>query len=742
MSSSASARDSRPVEKLQEDCPDGCAGLDATEFYSDFSVPGTSHSLFWKKIYDERRQFHRGEPAQFTAIRPHILRSWKRSRAAKAPYRGLPSVRLGSADLERIIDQNEFFLSTAKPIMEELLDNIHPTSNCIILTDTNGVYLHTLGDDMGAGRRASSPLRGLVGSENIEGTTAMGLCLAEKASTCVLGCEHYNPYFDSWSCAAAPVFDFEGNLVGSLSMTMERDSFNHHTFGLIISAAKAVTEQMRLRHLLRETRTIMDLLGEAVVVLDAADRVRVMNHYARRMFHCAEDVAGKPFADFADVVGEDDLFESEQIVKDSECSLRLADGTALQCVYSSSPLPEGGICLTLRESRRVHKLTNRITRAKAVYNFNDILGESRSMHKALKMAHKASENSMTTLILGQSGVGKELFAQAIHNASDRRDQPFIVINCGTIPRDLVQSELFGYEAGAFTGASRQGAPGKFELADGGTLFLDEIGDMPLVAQVNLLRVLQEGEVTRVGGKRSRQVNVRVIAATHRNLTQAVQNGTFRNDLFYRLNVLVINVPPLNYRRGDVRLLANFFLQKITPTLGKRLDGFSPGAMHCLEAYNWPGNVRELENLVERTAVMADGPLIRRDDLPSEIWMASSGENLGEDLGEPFGKPVGSAVHEPFCGPVCGADLEPAAGLFAPQVETATQPDIQPGGLWESRTEPLEESNHSRERRRIIRALHASSGNVSAAAKEVGVSRVTFYAHLRRHGLSLDSFREE
>jgi transcriptional regulator of acetoin/glycerol metabolism len=715
---------SRFVETSDEHRPEAREGFDATDFYSVFSAPGVPQSLFWKKIHDARRQFHNGKPAQFTSIRPHILRSWKRSRAANAPYTGLPSVRLGNDDLERIIGLNEFLLSTAKPVMEELLDNIHPTSNCIILTDTNGVYLHTLGDDLGAGRRASSPLRGLVSSESIEGTTAMGLCLAEKESTCVLGCEHYNPYFDSWSCAAAPVFDFEGNLVGSLSMTMERDSFNHHTFGLVIAAAKAVTEQMRLRHLLRETRTIMELLGEAVVVLDAGARVRVMNHYAKQLFHCTGDVAGREFSEIAEATGDANFPEFAQVIKDNECSMRLADGMPLQCVYSSSPLPEGGVCLTLRESRRVHKLTNRITRAKAVYSFNDILGESRCMRKALKMAHKASENSMTTLILGQSGVGKELFAQAIHNASDRREQPFIVINCGTIPRDLVQSELFGYEAGAFTGASRQGAPGKFELADGGTLFLDEIGDMPLAAQVNLLRVLQEGEVTRVGGKRSRRVDVRVIAATHRHLIRAVRNGTFRNDLFYRLNVLAINVPPLSYRRRDIGLLADFFLQKITPTLGKRLDGFSQGAMRCLEAYAWPGNVRELENLVERTAVMADGPLIRREDLPPEIWMASASESARN--------PSEESVFEPAFGGAGELVGEP----YVPQVETVAQTATsQEGGA-----EPLEESGHSREKRRIIRALHASSGNVSAAAKEVGVSRVTFYAHLRRHGLSPDSFR--
>ena len=666
------------------------------DFFGEFSAPGASHTLFWKTIYETRAAFHNGKPIDPSPIRPHILRSWKRSRDANAPFTGLPSVRLGGRDMQRILKRNDFLLCTAKPIMEELLANIHPTNNCIILTDTNGVYIHTLGDGLGFGRGATSPVRGLVSGESIEGTTAMGVCQVERQATCVLGCEHYNPYFDGWSCFAAPIFDAENNPAGTLSMTMERDSFNHHAFGLVISAAKAVTEQMRLKHLLEQTRTIMDILGEAVVVLDAAGRIRVMNRYAKRLFHVSDDVMGRDFSNVAEIMEDGSFVEADRPVRDRECSMRLADGALLQCLYSASPVPEGGLCVTLRESRRVNKLTNRMTRAKAIYTFSDILGDSASIRRSVELARKAGENSMTTLILGESGVGKELFAQAIHNAGDRRRHPFIVINCGAIPRDLVQSELFGYEAGAFTGATRQGAPGKFELADGGTLFLDEIGDMPLAAQANLLRVLQEGEVTRVGGKRSRRVDVRVVAATHRDLAKNVENGTFRHDLYYRLNVLVIDVPPLRLRDGDVRLLAEFFLEKMARALGKEFTGFTSEAMHCLETYNWPGNIRELENLVERTAVMVDGPMISREDLLPELWRRDS-----------------PAAPEP----VDGASKPWSAPR---SVETAAHPDF--------------------EKQRLFNALRTTKGNVQAAAREIGVSRVTLYAHIRRYGFSLESFR--
>ena len=205
------------------------------------------------------------------------------------------------------------------------------------------------------------------------------------------------------------------------------------------------------------------------------------------------------------------------------------------------------------------------------------------------------------LILGESGTGKELFAQSIHNASPRASRPFVAVNCGALPRNLVESELFCYEDGAFTGASRTGKPGKFELADGGTIFLDELGEMPMDAQVSLLRLLQNGEVTRIGGKSSRTVSVRVIAATNKNLEEAVRQHTFREDLYYRLNVFTLVLPPLRSRMSDIELLAEHFLLKFAGSLGKDVRGFTSGALALLRRYQWPGNIRELENVIERMA---------------------------------------------------------------------------------------------------------------------------------------------
>ena len=669
-----------------------------SNYSGPFSNQNGLNSLFWDKISKIRGQFHRGEITLSPNIRPYIMRSWQRSRAASVPSVGVPMVLLNSHEFQTIIKKNAFFVNTAAQIMDELLENILPSESCIILTDADGVYLHTTGAGEGFGLGTTCPLRGLISRETVDGTTAMGLCLEEKTAVCVLGCEHYNSHFDGWSCAAAPIFDKEGNMVGSLSLTLERDKFHRHTFGLVIAAAKAITEQMRLRRLLQEVQTMMELLGEAVLVFDAAGALRLINRYAKRLFHVHGDVIDRNFSTIATVTGGAHLLDFGKKISDRECSMRLADGTPLHCLFSASPTPEGGLCVILRESRRMHKLAGRITGGKAVYDFSDIKGESVAMGQALRLAQVASGNALTTLILGESGVGKELFAQAIHNGSSRRNQPFVVVNCGAIPRDLVQSELFGYEAGAFTGANRQGAPGKFELADGGTIFLDEIGDMPLSTQISLLRVLQEGEVTRVGGKQPCRVDVRVVAATHRDLTAAVENGTFRRDLYYRLNVLLINVPPLRSRRDDIADLAHFFLAKIAKTLCKRLAGFTPMALECLQAYAWPGNVRELENLLERTAVVADGPLIGVEDLPPECTRPSAAPEV----------PI---------------------PLTSQALKTSKRDDD---------IHTADEASQGR----LIEALRAAKGNVRAAAKDLGVSRVTLYTRIKRCGLDLDVIRRK
>ena len=241
----------------------------------------------------------------------------------------------------------------------------------------------------------------------------------------------------------------------------------------------------------------------------------------------------------------------------------------------------------------------------AQWKFDDLIGESPNFLRLKSIAKQLSHNVSNVLIVGESGTGKELFAHAIHNESLRRNHPFVKINCAALPENLLESELFGYEDGAFTGARKGGKHGKFELAMGGTIFLDEIGDMPLVMQTKLLTVLQDRVIERVGGTKPIYVNVRVIAATNRNLEQMVAEKKFRQDLFYRLNVVCLNLPPLRDRKEDIPILANHLLKKINTKLGTDIKNISPKAIELMQNYSWPGNIRELENLLERAINLAD-----------------------------------------------------------------------------------------------------------------------------------------
>lgn len=240
-----------------------------------------------------------------------------------------------------------------------------------------------------------------------------------------------------------------------------------------------------------------------------------------------------------------------------------------------------------------------------IYSFDNIVGESDSISKAKDMAIKVSTSRSNVLILGESGTGKELFAHAIHNASPRNQYPLIKINCGSIPSELLESELFGYDTGAFTGAKKGGKPGKFELADKSTIFLDEIGDLPLPMQVKILRVIQEREIERIGSTKSQKVDVRIIAATNRNLEEMIKEKTFREDLYYRLNVININIPSLRERKSDIPLLALHLMKKISSEMERHVTEISKEAMLALSSYDWPGNIRELGNLIERALNLVD-----------------------------------------------------------------------------------------------------------------------------------------
>ncbi len=340
--------------------------------------------------------------------------------------------------------------------------------------------------------------------------------------------------------------------------------------------------------------------------------------------------------------------------------------------------------------KKVHFHTEEISHeTTARYSFDNIIGNSTSTQSAIKMALKASRTDSNVLIIGESGTGKELFAHAVHNASPRKSKPFITLNCAAIPSELLESELFGYEQGAFTGANRQGKKGKFELAHTGTIFLDEIGDMPLEMQAKLLRVLQEKELDRVGGDAPIRIDVRVVAATNYDIEQRVSSGKFRSDLYYRLNVMRLNLDPLRERKEEIPDLADEILRKLTHRMDLIVYGFTPEALGALKEYHWPGNVRELENILERALnLLEDDLYIKTALLPEYI---APGQHLAPP---PIPAPI-SAEHS-----------------------------------------RMQDATGSMEKELIQKALKETGGNKKKAAALLGISRAGLYKKLEQYQLTV------
>ncbi len=332
------------------------------------------------------------------------------------------------------------------------------------------------------------------------------------------------------------------------------------------------------------------------------------------------------------------------------------------------------------------------------FDFGNIIGQSPALREVLDKVEQVAPTASTVLLWGETGTGKELVAHAIHINSPREDKPFVRVNCAALAPGVLESELFGHEKGAFTGAVSNRS-GRFELADGGTLFLDEVGDLPMEVQIKLLRALQEREFERVGGTETVKVDVRVISATNRNLEQMIEEGTFREDLYYRLNVFPVSLPPLRDRAGDLPLLVDHFVQKFTRGSGRQVSGCSPEALDKLCRYNWPGNVRELENIIERSLILARGERIEASDLD-------------------FGRRAQTSTGQTGPTPTISTN---GNGVSA----RATAGD-------ESR--PLAERLLDEERREIIAAVEKSNSNIAGAARMLGINRSTLYYRMRKHGL--------
>ncbi len=648
-------------------------------------------------------------------VRSEIAESWYRCKQAKVnPYAVINGEILDEKKLSEHLERKKALMGIAFPFMQKLYEFVDGTGFIVVLADEQGYILELLGagDTIVKGQEINL-VRGSRWIEEVAGTNGVGSALVTRGPVQVSGAEHYCQATHDWTCSAAPIFDNNHQLVGVLQMSGPSEESHQHTLGMVVAAAAAIEEQMQINQQNSELilinnhlHNIFHTMSEGVVIIDRRGVVEQVNPGAERILRKpAEDLVGLYLEDiFREIPRVKEMLAAGTPCSDIEINVNW-EGRNIHCLASGKAIRNeedklnGGVII-LSPIVKIKNLVNRFSGAHARFTFDDIIGNSPEIVEAVRIGRLAALNDNNVLLQGESGTGKEVFAQAIHNKSMRSNGPFVALNCAAIPRDLLGSELFGYVEGAFTGAHRGGRPGKFELASGGTLFLDEIGDMTYGKQGALLRAIQEKAIIRIGDNRVIPVDVRIICASNKNLQEAVEKGSFRRDLFYRLNVLKINLPPLREHPGDIPYLFNYFVNQICQRQGAEIEYIQPELINALRNYNWPGNVRELENVVERMVCMAQGNVLNIKDLPTEVY-----------------RPVINDRQE-----ILAYDYSESRGFNPLNISQERK----------KRKIILEEQ----EKQELIELIRSCGGNISRVAREMGVSRNTIYRKMKHHSISI------
>jgi sigma-54 dependent transcriptional regulator, acetoin dehydrogenase operon transcriptional activator AcoR len=640
-------------------------------------------------------------------IRREILESWHlcRDRYEIDPSmrRSLLAVSSDELEIKRIDDE---VLRISQPFLLEVKRAVVETGSVLTYFDRDCSMLECAGDP-----KVCEDLReinfcpGGNWKEEVAGTNGPGTALARRQPCQVITSEHFVEAWHKWACYAAPILDpVSGEPLAVIDVTAYKNAnAMPHMLLVVNSVARAIQQELACREI-RKDYSILDEYvqtaarrpNDGIVALDHRGRILRMSASAERLLRVPHAPrAAESLPELRDLLSSLNAGARAQSRETFEGTYIVGSGqqlrAAAQAVFGENRLI--GAVVTLRDDRSAGRRnrndescdSDRSAKSCATgkwrtrYCFDDVFGNSPDMQRAIKRARQVAQQELPVLINGESGTGKEMFAQAIHHASARAQHPFIAVNCGSIPRELLEAELFGYVSGAFTGARQGGNAGKFEEADGGTIFLDEVSELPLSGQVALLRVLQEMEITRVGSSSPIRLDVRVIAACNKNLLLEIDAGRFRRDLYYRLNVLAIDLPPLRQREEDIVMLAQVFLAEFSAQAGRGRMFFTPQALDALARYEWPGNIRELRNLVQRAAVLAP-------DLQIDC------ETLRE---------IGPCVNHP------AEAAQAKEGAGADEVQRKT----------------------------ILEVLSQCSGNVSEASRRLGLSRMTIYRKMRRGSIS-------
>ncbi len=556
-------------------------------------------------------------------VNPIIRESWERCKKAGIDYNNGYGKRVNDKKIENILNKNIELLKIARPIMKNLHTLVLGSGFVLVLTDKEGLIIETIGEEnIKKEANLFNFSIGSIWSEEAVGTNAIGLCIKEDKAIQTIGAEHYCEYHHAWTCSASPIHDDKGNIIGSLDMSGRCDKAHKHTLGIVVAAAFSIENEISLLRSHELIDTTIESISDGMIIVDKSYKINKMNRIAEDILNLKREVAKN--IDIRDVIKDiefKDIFkDNKMILENMDCNFFINE-KRIQCSAKITPAVSNGILIGIaiifKEVEYIHNTVNLLTGNKATYSFGNILTIDEKMKKIIREAQKFSKTKGCILIEGESGTGKELFAHSIHNYSNRSEGPFVAVNCASLPRELVESELFGYERGAFTGAAKEGKPGKFELANGGTIFLDEIGEIPLDLQAKLLRVLDSFTVTRIGGKYDTKLDVRVIGATNRNLYEEVKKKNFREDLYYRLNVLKINIPPLRERTEDIEICASYFLDRLN-TIYSTNKRMSSEFLDYARVYKWKGNVRELENIIERAYYLSEETLITKEHLPDDI----------------------------------------------------------------------------------------------------------------------------
>ncbi|MDA2178106.1 sigma-54-dependent Fis family transcriptional regulator [Bacillus cereus] len=606
----------------------------------------------WKKFVNEG-------VLDSNRINQRISESWHRCKQANVnPHMNKGQKVLSSNIFREQKKKSEIFLDIALPQIQNMRKTIDELQMMALLIDPDGYVLSLSGNKQTLKRaKHINFIEGVKWTEAAVGTNAIGTALEIEEAIMISGTEHYSVVSHSWSCAAAPIHNDDGKLIGILDFSCPIEFSHPYMLGMVTSIAHAIERECSIRVHQNELHLIHRFLD----VIDSDEQVVICNH---------RDVIVSASKSVRERVTNWSRMKLEDLVHHGlETKLEIP-------VYSNERMI--GKCMYLKENKQMNTYSA-FTFIKGI-TFPGVTGTSKAFQHTLEEIKLVSPTDASVYVCGETGVGKEYVARAIHENSPRKDGPFIAVNCGSLPKELMESELFGYAEGAFTGARRQGYKGKFEQANGGTLFLDEIGEVPPEMQVALLRVLQERTITPIGSSKEVPVNIRIITATHKDLLRLVEEGKFRQDLYYRLHVYPLYVPSLIERKEDIPYFIQHFCER------KNWNVVFPKSIYNqFLQHTWPGNIRELVNVLER------------------IYILSQGREICE---------------------------KQVAFLIQTMTGNQQQLELQV----ENKTEHTLNFREKIKRDSMIEALEKTNGNVSLAAKLLNVPRSTFYKRMQKYKL--------